>query len=229
VRLTPRGGGVTLLRVTRSMLLGALLLIGCSSSEKEEPFDDGSGSLDSASVEERLDYPAAPFGAVRGATIANYRFLGWHSPPAARLNLDDLAAVSMAHFYDPNGAKGIKYLVITSTAVWCSACKTEYRDMAANVADYQKRGVEFLGALFEDNDSNPARPSDLKNWANAYDVGFPFVLDPQLKLGVFFDVEATPMVMVVDTATMKIIKVEEGWAPTGPNSLWTYLDGLPGM
>jgi peroxiredoxin len=232
--LTPEARKLRSFTVTKSAIFGALLLssaaftAGCA-SEKAEPFDDGSSIGDDAKLEERLPYPSAPFGATEGAVIANYRFLGWHNPDAASLDLDQLAPVSLAHFYDPDGTKGIKYLMITSTAVWCSACKAEYKDMAKNVAAYQKRGVQFMGALFEDNDSDPAQPSDLVNWARAYTVKFPFVLDPQLKLGSFFDVEATPMVMVVDTKTMQITKVEEGWAATGPQSLWTYLDGLPGM
>jgi hypothetical protein len=214
--------------VKHELIVGALLLLGCS-SEQGEPFDDGSSAIDGEILEERLPYPDAPFGSVRGATIGNYRFLGWNSPTAARLDLDALEPVSLANFYDPKGAKGIKYLVITSTAVWCSACKAEYRDMAQRVASYQERGVEFMGALFEDNDSGPARPADLKTWANAYEVAFPFVLDPQLKLGVFFNREATPMVMVIDTKTMEIVKIEEGWASVGPSSLWTFLDTLPGL
>jgi peroxiredoxin len=211
--------------VKHALLLGALVLFGCS-SEKGEPFDDGSSAVGGDVLEERLPYPDAPFGSVQGSTIANYRFLGWNSPIAAELDVNALEPVSLAHFYDPKGAKGIKFLVITSTAVWCSACKAEYRDMAQKVASYQNRGVEFMGALFEDNDSGPARPTDLKNWANAYDVAFPFVLDPQLKLGVFFNREATPMTMVIDAKTMQIVSIEEGWAATGPNSLWSLLDTL---
>jgi ABC-type amino acid transport substrate-binding protein len=222
----------TLVLVTRSILLGALLLgsvsAGCS-SEKQEPFDDGSKAASAAPMEERLDYPSAPFGTTRGATIANYRFLGWKSPDVAGFDIDALEPVSLAHFYDPDGTKGVKFLVLTSTAVWCSACKLEYQDMAKRVAAYQERGVEFLGALFEDNDSKPAQPSDLHYWANAYKVTFPFVLDPELKLGSFFDRDATPMVMVVDTKTMTITKIEEGWAASGPSSLWTYLDAQPGL
>jgi len=113
--------------------------------------------------------------------------------------------------------------------VWCSACKLEYQDFASGrVDEYHARGVEFLGALFEDNDNNPAKPSDLNLWATSYKVNFPFVLDPGLKLGVFFDREATPMEMVVDLTNMKVVSIATGWATSGPASLWTELDTLLG-
>ena len=58
----------------------------------------------------------------------------------------------------------------------------------------------------------------------AYDVTFPFVLDPDLKLGSFFDVDATPMVMIVDTKTMKILSLEDGWIKSGDGSAWAFFD-----
>lgn len=173
---------------------------------------------------ERLAYPAPPFGSTQGAVIADYRFLGWSNPTGEKFDTEHLEPHSLAEFYDPTGEKGIHYLVITSTAVWCSACKLEYQDMATKVLAYQKRGAQFMGALFEDNDSNPAQPTDLQNWGKRYAVAFPFVLDPELKFGAFFDVQATPMVMIVDTHKMAIVNIEEGWASDGAGSVWTFLD-----
>ncbi len=173
-----------------------------------------------------MAYPPAPFGAGTGATIENFRFLGWQAPKDVRYDAERLEPVSLAQFYDPKGEAGIRFLVITSTAVWCSACKQEYVDLAKSVAAYQKKGVRFLGALFEDKDSRPAKPSDLQLWAKQFDVRFPFALDPELKLGSFFDVEATPMEMIIDTRTMKIVRIDEGWITKGNGSLWSNLDAL---
>ena len=98
--------------------------------------------------------------------------------------------------------------------------------MSGTVATYEGKGVRFLGALFEDNSNNPAKPSDLVLWAKQFNVTFPFVLDPDLKLGSFFDVEATPMEMIVDARTMKILAITEGWVTKGQGSLWSDLDTL---
>ena len=45
-------------------------------------------------------------------------------------------------------------------------------------------------------------------------------------VGLFRDVEATPMEMIVDARTMKIVKITEGWVTKGNGSLWSDLDGL---
>jgi hypothetical protein len=208
--------------------VAALALSACSSSDAQVPFDDGKGSAAAAGLGElRAEYPAAPYGSRTGAVIENFRFLGWHSPKASSYDTTKLEAVNLGQFYDPTGERGVKLLVMTSTAVWCSACKQEYKDMAANVATYEAKGVRFLGALFQDASMpspKPSKPSDLVLWAKTFDVTFPFVLDPDLKLGSFFDVEATPMEMIVDAKTMEILGITEGWVSKGDGSLWSELD-----
>jgi len=209
--------------------VAALALSACSSSEQQAPFDDGKGSAAVDLGEPRVDYPTAPYGSRDGATIENFRFLGWHAPKTSGYDTSKLEPVSLGQFYDPTGERGVKLLVMTSTAVWCSACKLEYKDMAGNVAAYEAKGVRFLGALFQDASMpspKPSKPADLVLWAKTYDVTFPFVLDPDLKLGSFFDVEATPMEMIVDAKTMKIIGITEGWVSKGDGSLWSELDTL---
>jgi AhpC/TSA family len=214
--------------IARFSALVLLALPACSSSAKIEHFDDGKGAVTAADLgAPREAYPAAPYGARAGATIENFKFLGWQTPKDTNYDTTKLDRVSMGQFYDPDGVKGIKLLVITSTAVWCSACKQEYKDMAPTVSSYEAKGVRFLGALFEDDMSNPAKPSDLVLWAKLFTVNFPFALDPDLKLGSFFDVEATPMEMIVDTRTMKILGITEGWlSGKGEGTLWAELDTL---
>jgi hypothetical protein len=208
-------------------VLGALAL-ACSSAE-EPVIQGGSGSgagvVDVQPAAPRASYPPPPYGSALGAVIENHRFLGWSRPTAVDFDEARLEEVSLASFYDPTGDKGIRYVVLTSTAVWCGVCRLEYDDFrSGRVAEYGQQGVVFFGALFEDNDGRTARPSDLTLWANAFDVDFPFVLDPAFKLGAFFDREATPMTMVIDASTMKVVWLETGWAQEGPYSVWGFLD-----
>jgi hypothetical protein len=37
-------------------------------------------------------------------------------------------------------------------------------------------------------------------------------------------VEATPMVMLVDTKTMKIVRIDAGWIASGDGSAWSFFD-----
>lgn len=141
----------------------ALVTLGCSSSDPVTKFDDQSGTTASVDGTERLPYPPPPYGTKPGATIENLQLLGWSDPKAVDGSVQRLEPLSLARFYNADGATSLRFLVITSTAVWCSACKLEYEDFASGRVDqYRARGVEFFGALFEDGDSNPARPFDLK-------------------------------------------------------------------
>lgn len=203
-----------------------LIASGCGGGEEPIPFDDGRGASAAMEGTSRAPYPDPPYGTKRGAIIENFRFLGWRNPGDAGFDSSAMTPVSLSDYYDPTGSKGIEYIVLTATAVWCSVCKFEYQELRpATVKSYGERGVVFMGALFEDNDSGPARPSDAETWAKTYDVSFPFVVDPSFKLSPFFDREATPMTMVIDASNMTIVWMEVGWAPAeNPQSLWAFLD-----
>lgn len=201
----------------------SLAVVTCMACSSQSPvdFDHGrtAGGAQAYGTGERLPYPQAPYGSTVDATIENFHFLGWTDPKAVNYDASHLEDIDLAQFYNPSRASdGLKFLIITSTALWCSACKAEYRDMGKVVDAYRNKGVQFLGALFEDGDTTngpfPAKPSDLNLWASNYQVSFPFVLDPSLKLGNFFDVEATPMEMIVDTSTMRVVNISTGWAPS---------------
>jgi hypothetical protein len=235
--------GLSFRAMMRRALAGLTLLLSCAcSSQSAVDFDHGrstTGGGQTYGTGVRLEYPSAPYGATIGATIENFHFLGWSNPVVAQQNVDRLENIQLAQFYNPTGAAGgTKLLVITSTAVWCSACKLEYQDMAVNVGTFREKGVEFFGALFEDNDSNPAKPSDLVLWAQGYDVDFHFVLDPALKFGNFFDREATPMEMIVDAKNMQVLYIATGWRASAydqngnvvypEGSLWWELERLLG-
>jgi hypothetical protein len=210
-----------------------LLLTGASCSSGEPPLTQGGGTQEppdippqAAGAAYRAPYPDPPYGTKVNAVIENYRFLGWRQPVHAGFDVGRLEPISLSDFYDPNGDKGLTHIVLTSTAIWCSVCQYEYEDfrVGGRAESYGDRGVVFFGALFEDADSDPARPEDLVAWAETFDVSFPFVLDPSFKLGGFFDRTATPMTMVIDTRTMQVVWLGLGWAREGEGSVWAVLD-----
>ena len=210
----------------RNAVAALPLLAACAacSSQSAVDFDRGrttAGGAQTYGNGERRPYPAPPYGSTVGATIENFRFLGWRDPKAVAYDETNLETIELSHYYNPTGSSdAVRFLVITSTAVWCSACQLEYADFSKVLAYYRAKGVEFFGALFQDGDTEgpagpqPAKPSDLNLWASNYEVSFPFVLDPTLKFGNFFDIEATPMEMIVDTSNMKVVQIDTGWART---------------
>ncbi|MDF3065210.1 MAG: uncharacterized protein K0R38_811 [Polyangiaceae bacterium] len=174
----------------------------------------------------KRNYPAGPYGTGLGATLADYSFLGWHDPVAVDYDDTKLEEVSLSEYYDPDGAKGIKLIWINASAVWCSVCRTEMKDIKNNGvrAEFAPKGVQMLVTLFEDKNSGPAKPSDLRNWgrAPAHLIDFPLVLDPGFKLGAFFTSDATPLNMLVDARTMKVVDATMGYSL----DYWQQVDKL---
>lgn len=172
-------------------------------------------------------YPSGPYGHGLGAVIDNLDFIGWRDPVAANYDPNLLERIHLADFYDPTGTR-TELLVINASAVWCVVCQGELRDMNSS-STYQKfrdRKVEILGTLFEDAQSNPAKPSDLSLWGSstARAIAFPLVLDPALKMGVYFTSDATPLNIVVDARTMTIVDVMMGYDPTPGTGFWGRVD-----
>lgn len=167
-------------------------------------------------------YPEGPYGFVRGSVIPNLEFLGWAAPSAVDYDLNRIELLELGRFYDPEGEKGIEFLLVNASAVWCTVCQAEFLDLRElELYDQLRpRGVEMLGVLFEDRDALPARYADLQEWARVFEVAFPFVLDPGFKMGAFFDRSATPMNMVVDTRTMELVFSMTGYNP----ELYDWID-----
>ena len=168
-------------------------------------------------------YPSAPYGTVPASVVENFSFLGWKAPDAANFEQEALERVSLADFHDPDGSKGIKLILVNASAVWCGVCNAEARDINVGnkYSQYKARGVEFVWTLFEDAQGNPATPVDLANWASVYEVDFPIALDPSLKLGSFFSSDATPMNLLIDARTMRIVDKLLGYNPT---THWQTID-----
>jgi hypothetical protein len=190
----------------------------------------GSGPA-SASTVQRAAYPEGPYGRGVDATIANLSFLGWRDPVQAGYDASKLERISLSDFYNPTGAADRPHVImLNASAVWCSVCKAEYkhmRDFAVYDA-YKPKGVEIIGVIFEDSQYNPAKPNDLVIWGgkDGFSVPFPLVVDPGFKIGVYFESDATPMNMLIDATTMKIIRVDMGFDSRTPDKYWQYVDTL---
>jgi hypothetical protein len=191
----------------------------------------GASGATSGATLQRAAYPEGPYGRGVGATIANLSFLGWRDPEQAGYDPARLEQVRLSDFYNPGGTTNdVRVIMLNASAVWCSVCKAEYRHMRdAGVYDaYRPKGVEILGVLFEDNQYNPAKPSDLVIWggSDGFSVPFPLVLDPGFKIGVYFESDATPMNMLIDATTMQIVQVSMGYDARTPDKYWQYVDTL---
>jgi hypothetical protein len=171
-------------------------------------------------------YPAGPYGRGVGAVIDNIDFVGWRDPVGADYSPEALERVSLADFYDPSG-EHTKLLVVNASALWCTVCQTEMRQIKQEklYEQYRARGVEFLGTLFEDLDGAPAKPIDLKTWGSSASraIQFPLVLDPSLRMGVYFTSDATPLNLLIDAQSMRILYAFMGYDGSA-NGFWSLVD-----
>jgi hypothetical protein len=229
-------------RVFRSGTLGSCLLVGTASCAGEASLptpssrggaihqtrddDDEQVNSDSESGESvainpapgmaPVEYPLGPYGTKAGAKVENLELYGWRNPSGVSFDLERTETIRMSDFYNPAGAgQGIEYILLNVVASWCGVCRSEYSQMDADqvYAALAPRGLEIVGVLYEDNNSEPSRLVDMTNWAQAFAVAFPFANDPGFKTGRFFDRSATPMNMLIDARTMQIVQVGTGYRP----------------
>ena len=172
-------------------------------------------------------YPAGPYGHGLGAVIDNLEFMGWRDPVASNYDVTALEHIRLGDFYDPNGTQ-TELIVLNASAVWCTVCQAEMRDMhkSGTYDAFRQRKAQVFGTLFQDGAGDPAKPSDLSLWGSsqARAIGFPLVLDPALKMGPYFTSDATPLNLVIDARTMKIIDVMMGYDSTPGTGLWGVVD-----
>jgi hypothetical protein len=221
-------------------LVGAILSLGCSSEPITQADGSGAGSPEPAApaatstapavagdFEPLEPYPPGPYGHGVGAVIENLEFFGWRDPVAVNYDSSELTPIKLGDYYDPNGTQ-TELIVLNAAAVWCTVCQAEMRDMHKN-GTYQSflaRKAQVFGTLFQDAGGDPAQPKDLTIWASAEarQIPFPLVLDPALKMGPYFTSDATPLNLVIDARTMRILDVMMGYDATPSSGLWSIVD-----
>jgi hypothetical protein len=220
--------------------MGALVTLGCSSDSLTDqtgsptdgtPAPTPTSTATTPTVEGEFApikaYPPGPYGYGVGAVIDNLDFIGWLDPVAAGYDVTKLERVELADLYDPNGTH-TELIVINASAVWCTVCQQELRDMnrSGTYAAYSARKVQVVGTLFEDGAGDPATPKDLSLWGSstARAIAFPLVLDPGLKMGRYFTSDATPLNLVIDARTMRIVEAMMGYDSTPGTGLWGIVE-----
>jgi hypothetical protein len=215
-----------------------VLALGCSSESLgpggREPADStptpsstAAGAFGDAPFQPTAAYPAGPYGRGIGAVIEDLSFLGWRDPVLSGYDPAALETVSLSAFYDPSGTR-TKLIVLNASAVWCTVCRAEMQDIRARdtYRSYKEKGVELVGTLFEDAVGGPAQPTDLQLWGSstAHAIAFPLLLDPGFKASVYFTSDATPLNMIIDATTMRIVYTMMGYDGSVGSGLWSVVD-----
>src|SRR3954469_5296996 len=152
---SPRTGPLRCKATGLAFSLG-LMLLGCGSNTPKIPPELlASGGCASP------DYPSGPFGTEEGDTLANLCFKGFRDPSRVELDEASLETIAFSDYYDPTGSKGFALVLINTSAVWCSACRTEHEGLSKKNEQYAPRGLRILSTLFQDSRRDPATFRDL--------------------------------------------------------------------
>lgn len=159
----------------------------------------GSNTVAQGDFNQRGAYPSEPYGTEIGSVIAPLQFI---DGKGQSFTLEQLYNNSM-----------IQLLLITTSAEWCTACIKEQPALQSLYERYYDRGLEVMVSLFQDSDFEPATPELSVQWAEKYNLSFPVVCDPAVPstFSPYYDVNLTPMVMLVNANTMEIIYLTQGF------------------
>ena len=220
--------------IAASALSIPLLLVAACSSDPAAPEIDegidnqeagtsfgGSSGQGGSGGGGSVAYPPGPYGHAVGNVVQDFQFTGLMNPKAVDYVADNstLKPIALHDFYNPTkDTSKPRVLFVTASARWCSVCASQATSAQADRAYWQPKGIEFLETMFEDENNEPAEPADLTFWAKKYKFEFPTVLDPQLKLGVFFDKSAAPFNMIIDLSNMTIVYAGTGLFDAGESN-----------
>jgi thiol-disulfide isomerase/thioredoxin len=141
----------------------------------------------------RGEYPSGPFGKTEGAIIEPLNFV---QPDGQELGFEEIQA-------DENN----RIMLVSTSAGWCTACIEEQPALAALHERYNGRGLFVMVTLFEDSNFQPADARFADDWVTKYKLPFAVVADPGFQFKEYYDSRQTPMNMIVDLSSMKIVKI----------------------
>jgi len=179
----------------------ALLAAGCGSNKPELP-----AGIAAPAGCVTLGYPEGPYGTDVGQVVQNVCLEGWLAPDRVSHVEDTLEPIALSDFFDPDGSRGIELLLVNTAAVWCSACRIEHQDLPARSRELGPRGLRIVGALFQDQQQNPASVEDLSRWVETFESNFPMSLDPSYAFGLFASAETAPLNLLIDPKSMTILQ-----------------------
>lgn len=191
-----RGAGLVLDGpVRRLLLLGIAAFTACGGSSGDGPGD----------ATDRSQYPAGPYGKAEGQVIEPLSFV---NPDGSTLSLSTV-------FADPSR----RLLLLVTASGWCTACVEEQPALEELHGRHGPEGLAIIEAVFEDANFVAATAEDAEQWKRQYGLTFDLVADPDFVLGAYYDRQLSPMNMMVDVDTMKILRIGTGWDPTATEAL----------
>jgi hypothetical protein len=148
-------------------------------------------------------YPAGPFGFWNGHTFPALAFDGYTDGSTTWSKVD------MRSYFDPDGSKEVRAVVVIVAAPWCAVCQQEARWMPAEyLKSWKSRGARFITVLIEDVAHDASSQLVADQWRDAFSIPYAVAIDPAHTL-VPSDVGVLklPITYVIDPRTMRVEKL----------------------
>jgi hypothetical protein len=133
--------------------------------------------------------------------------------------------VGVADFYDCDGSKGVRALVLDESATWCPDCQREAQTVGPLLATkWESEGAHRVTLMAQDQLGKAASLDTALSWRNEYSLTTGAVCaDPQWTLKLWGGASSSgngfPTDVVIDPRTMKIVSIQ-------PSDLQGTVDNL---
>jgi hypothetical protein len=133
-----------------------LAMFGCSAGTRlREPEDAGDAAP-----------PACPTGATgtkEGLVLPQGDLTGY------RNGAGPFASISTCDYFDPDGSRGLRALLVIRSGAWCVPCQSLAKQLGPIVDGYLARGARILEVLVNGNSAKqPATQATLDAWIAKY-------------------------------------------------------------
>jgi hypothetical protein len=125
-----------------------------------------------------------------------------------------VTTVSIASYYDCDGTKGVRALLLDQSAMWCPDCQQETSHIAPEVTStWAGMGVQVVTLMSENQQHDPATLSTALSWRDEYALTKGAVCaDPKWTTKLWGGASSAgnglPTNVLVDPRTMKIVAIQ---------------------
>jgi hypothetical protein len=191
-------------------ILAAATLFACA-PRHDLPVRGDSAVVEDVATVDAASYPTGAVDNVEAKVGDVFPDIAFEGYPAGS---SEWSPVAMHDFYDPDGKKGIRAILLVGAVSWCPACN----DFAKNTWNpmYQAlspRGLRLVHTLRQGGTrvGDQATRTTVEAWATKFSPLYDNLLDARERtFAVQPDPSGTPWVFVIDPRTMQITATHAG-------------------
>jgi len=151
------------------------------------------------------EYPSGPYGKSVGATFPNLSWSGYKDSAGA------WTTITMNDYFDPDGSKGVRAVLIEMSAVWCGVCQSEAARFSPTYSSWKSKGARFATLMVQNLSRGPATQADVDLWVSKFKTSWDVVADPAMSLAPPTGGSiGLPYNIILDPRTMKIVQIIQG-------------------